>query len=326
MLSYQLLKKKPRTLRCLSSLDAGEFEALVPSFEAAWHNYVDERWVQGRERVRRYGAGRRAGLHSIEDKLLFILLYFKLYPLQEVQGLLFGLSQPQANEWIARLTPLLQQALGYEKQLPQRRPQNLEQVLSACAGLEFFIDGTERRIPRPQNQERQKLNYSGKKKSHTRKNLLLSDRQRRVQYLSATYEGKKHDKAIADAEEYRFPPGSTLYQDTGFQGYRPTPSNPTPSNPIPSTPIPSNPIPSNAIRILQPKKKPRGGQLSDAEKESNRLISAVRIKVEHTINGVKRCRIVKDILRNRREEYDDLVMETACGLHNFRTTQRRATA
>lgn len=302
MLRYHLLQNKPRTLRALTSLDPAEFEALLPSFEVAWQAYIQEHWVQGQERQRRYGAGRRPQLHHMEDKLLFILLYFKLYPLQEALGVLFGLSQAQANEWIHRLTPVFQQALGYQKQLPERKPQNLEQLLSACPSLEFFIDGTERRIQRPQDPERQKLNYSGKKKTHTRKNLVITDPQRRVQYLSLTCEGKKHDKAIAHSENYTFPDHSTLYQDTGFQGYQP----------------------ANTVEVetLQPKKKPRGGQLSDSEKANNRLISAVRIRVEHAINGVKRCRIVKDILRNYRPEYDDLVMETSCGLHNFRLSQR----
>lgn len=74
------------------------------------------------------------------------------------------------------------------------------------------------------------------------------------------------------------------------------------------------------MRIEQPKKKPRSKDktLTDEEKETNRHISAVRIRVEHAINGVKRCRIVKDVLRNTLDTFDDLIMETACGLHNFR--------
>ena len=302
---YATLKNKPRTLLCLTGFTVTEFEALLPSFNTAWQHYLHRQLVQDKPRQRRLGGGRKATLAHSADKLLFILLYFKLYPLQEVQGLLFGLSQAQANEWIHRLTPVLQQALGYEKQLPQRQAQNLEQVLAACPSLEFFIDGTERRIQRPQDQEQQKLNYSGKKKTHTRKNLVITDVARRVQYLSATCEGKKHDKAIADAEGYTFPPHSILYQDTGFQGYQPASS-----------------ASSGLVQIRQPKKKPRGGQLNAVEKDSNRRICAVRILVEHVINGVKRCRIVKDLLRNHRTAYDDLVMETACGLHNFRTTHR----
>jgi hypothetical protein len=58
---------------------------------------------------------------SLEDKLVFILFYFKYYPTQEVLGFLFGIGQSQANEWIHRLTPLLNAALGYEQQLPARR-------------------------------------------------------------------------------------------------------------------------------------------------------------------------------------------------------------
>ena len=42
----------------------------------------------------------------------------------------------------------------------------------------------------------------------------------------------------------------------------------------------------------------------------------MRIVVEHVICGVKRCRIVKDVFRNTKDKFDDLVMEIACGLHN----------
>ena len=74
--------------------------------------------------------------------------------------------------------------------------------------------------------------------------------------------------------------------------------------------------------IFQPKKKPRDGELTDQEKESNRLISSVRVVVEHVIGGIKRCRIVKDIFRNTKEKFDDLAMEVASGLHNFRSAHR----
>jgi hypothetical protein len=62
--------------------------------------------------------------------------------------------------------------------------------------------------------------------------------------------------------------------------------------------------------------------LSEAEKLANRAICAVRIVVEHAISGVKRCHIVKDVFRNHRANDDDLVMEVACGLHNFRVDYR----
>ena len=76
------------------------------------------------------------------------------------------------------------------------------------------------------------------------------------------------------------------------------------------------------MTILQPKKKPRGGELTAEEKEYNHRISRIRIQVEHAIGGVKRYRIVKDQLRNWKQGFRDQVMETCCGLHNFRLNFR----
>ena len=70
-------------------------------------------------------------------------------------------------------------------------------------------------------------------------------------------------------------------------------------------------------------KKPKGKELSVAEAWFNQIISSVRIVVEHVIAGVKRCRIVKDILRLTKAGISDRVMEVACGLHNLRVTCRR---
>jgi hypothetical protein len=60
-----------------------------------------------------------------------------------------------------------------------------------------------------------------------------------------------------------------------------------------------------------------------ADKLMNKCISSVRIVVENVIAGVKRCRIVKDLLRLTKEGLSDLVMEIACGLHNLRVTCRQ---
>ena len=69
---------------------------------------------------------------------------------------------------------------------------------------------------------KQPLFYSGKKKAHSDKNVLIvQTRTKRVGYLSPTYSGKTHDKKLADAERIRYPPRSTLRKDTGFQGYEP---------------------------------------------------------------------------------------------------------
>lgn len=70
------------------------------------------------------------------------------------------------------------------------------------------------------------------------------------------------------------------------------------------------------------RKKPRGQELSPADKFLNHIIAGVRIEVEHAIAGIKRCRIVKDVLRLTKDGISDLLMEIACGLHNLRMSCR----
>jgi hypothetical protein len=69
-------------------------------------------------------------------------------------------------------------------------------------------------------------------------------------------------------------------------------------------------------------KTPKGQELSVGDKFLNRLVSGVRIIVENVIAGVKRCRIVKEVLRLTTAGLSDMVMEIACGLHNLRVSCR----
>jgi hypothetical protein len=78
MLSYHTLKDKPRVLRALTTLDPEEFETLLIPFEQVWEAYVTHHVRHKQARKRRYGGGRKPHLLAIEDKLLFILFYFKL--------------------------------------------------------------------------------------------------------------------------------------------------------------------------------------------------------------------------------------------------------
>lgn len=297
MIRYRQLKGRPSLFKCFTGLNAKAFKELLPAFRQAYEADLDRRDAErDKPRQRKRGGGRKGALPNIEDKLVFILFYFRFYPVQMLQGYLFGMGQPQANEWVHRLTPILNQALGYEKQLPARQTSDIEQVLAGCPGLEFIIDGTERPIRRPKDNDRQRHHYSGKKKRHTVKNNVISDkRTRKIKVLSPTVAGKKHDKKLADEQAIPFPPGSKLWKDTGYQGYEP-----------------------DDVHTFQPRKKPKGGELTLEDKERNATIASQRIGVEHSIGGVKVFRIVHDVFRNMREGFDDLVMETACGLHNLR--------
>lgn len=87
---------------------------------------------------------------------------------------------------------------------------------------DYIIDGTERRRQRPKSPEKQGLYYSGRKKTHTEKSVVIVQaRSKRVGYLSHTYSGKMHDKRIAEEGQINYPPDTVLQKGTGFQGYEP---------------------------------------------------------------------------------------------------------
>jgi len=300
ILLYQNIKNRPSEILSLTGLTKPEFESLLPLFEKAEEDCIRERYIKGKERKRQPGGGRKPKLGTAAERLLFIPFYLNTYPLQQVIAVLFRLRLIQTNTLLHRLSEVLKEALGRGSYLPERNPAASEEALKKCPGLSFVTDGTEREIQRPKEPEKQKIFYSGKKKTHTVKNNIIADAvSKKVMYLSGTYEGKKHDKKICDEENPAFPGGSTVFKDTGFQGYEP----------------------ENAA-CHQPEKKPRGKELPAEDKIFNKMISGVRVIAEHVIAGVKRLRIVKDVLRNTKEGFADLVMEIACGLHNLRVTLR----
>jgi hypothetical protein len=301
MFSYDKVKDKPELFLAMTGLTCDEFEQLLPNFEKAWQMYIQKEYINREGRQRQYGGGQHeTTLVSIEDKLLFILYYVKVYQLQEILAFEFGMTQSVANKWIQILLGVLRDALDISGYLAERDPQQLANVLDNEGESDYAIDGTDREIQRPIDSSEQQKYYSGKKKKHTIKNIIIGDIDtQEVVYLSQTYEGKKHDKKIVDEENPTFPEDINLFKDTGFQGYEP-----------------------ENIVSFQPQKKTKGKELTQKEKNNNKLISKIRVAIEHIISGVKRCRIVKDIFRNTKEGLEDLVIEIACGLHNLRSWYR----
>jgi hypothetical protein len=224
MLTYDKLKESPRRFVSFTSLTPDEFDLLLPAFERAYlGKHPASKTKTGTTRKRKAGAGRKGLLARIEQKLLFALVYQKSYPLQSVMGELFGMGQSQANEWIHGLLPILKQALDDLGFVPERDPRQFrKKEQDRKDAIDSIIDGTERRRQRPKKAEKQALHYSGKKKTHSDKNIVIATaKKKRVSYLSQTYPGKTHDKKVADTESISYPKHIRLHKDTGFQGYEP---------------------------------------------------------------------------------------------------------
>ena len=295
MININKILGKDRLLRAMTGLNRKAFENLLEKFENVYNEQEEKRGKRPRKRKR--GGGRKGRLASMAEKLFYILFYFKCYPTFDLASVLFDFDRSQAHRWVHKLQEILEKTLGEKQVLPLRQIHSVEEFLEKFPMVKkVIVDGTERAISRPKNEEKQRENYSGKKKRHTRKNIVASDKEKKILVLTTTKTGKTHDKKIQEEEDFilGIPEKIEVLADSGFQGLQKQYEN---------------------IRL--PKKKPRGGELTKEEKEKNKELAKERVVIENAIGGVKRYNAVSHIYRNRIIDFDDKLMLTACGLWNF---------
>lgn len=295
-MDYQDFIGKPKQFLALTSIEVDEFNALLKVFTPLWERHYRYNTLEGKKRA--FPTNKEHGkcvLRGTGQKLFFLLVYLKTNSLQEHQAAIFGISQPVVSRISKTLLTVLNQALKEMHLAPCRDGEELLKRLSEYKERAFNYDGTDRDINRNVDQKAQKEEFSGKHHSHTIKNLVLSDDSKFIHYLSPTEIGSCHDKAMADEYPILLPKGSVCRQDLGFLGHNPV-----------------------GVIIEQPFKKPKGGELSFSQKLYNKMLSAMRVSIEHVNSGIKRLRLVKDAIRIRNTEFRDEVMVVACGLHNLR--------
>jgi len=286
-----------RLCKAVLGVSKKEFESLLETFKQI---LLEHR--ENKKRQRAVGGGRIGRIKPAKNKLFFILWYVKVYPTFDVAAYVFSSSKTKTHVWVHDILPLLEKTLGRKVVLPKRKISTPEEFYAAFPGVnEVMIDGLERPTIRSQKEKSQKKHYSGKKKRHTRKNLVVTTEDKEVLILTPSKHGNVHDKRLTDKSMLPrgIPDEVSILADTGFQGLQKEHPN-----------------------VLMPKKKPRGGSLTDAEKAMNMLISSVRIKVEHAIGGIKRYRCVSDIYRNK-NGIDDRFMNVATGLWNLHIQMAR---
>ena len=299
MISLRHARRSDRLMKATTSLTVAEFDQLTCELATLCQQSLNTQTAEGATRQRRPGGGRKGALATPALKLFFLLFYYKAYPTQDVMGLLFGLTQGQVSHWVGRLTTVAAALMPLHK--PARKARGLREILEVQPEIkEVIVDGTERRLPRPQHAGRQRRYYSGRKKRHAVKNMILTA-QGKVRWCSPTVPGRGHDKTVTEKERLKLPKEITVLGDSGFVGLDP-----------------------GSATLVTPWKKPKGRKLHWKRREFNRQLARKRVAVEHTLASVKRLRILRDEFRNRRKGMVDAVMEIGCTLHNYRWTCRQA--
>ena len=147
MLRYEQIAHNKTKLLALTGLTRQEFEDLVLVFQVSFEASLRGQTLDGLDRIgRAYTTYRNSPLPTIEDKLLFILVYLKQAPTQTLHGHLFGLSQSNANKWIHLLQPVLNHALATAGVLPSRvaRVQEADPLPPARSDDKAFFSMTAR--------------------------------------------------------------------------------------------------------------------------------------------------------------------------------------
>src|SRR5437764_13339044 len=130
-LRYAEVSQKELKFLDLTRLTVQEFDQLVPAFEEAFEERMNEWCLDGKKRSGRgYRTYANCPLPTAEDRLLFILVYVKTNVLQVVQGEMFGMPQNKANQWIHTLLPVLQTTLRSLGDAPARSMEELAQRLA----------------------------------------------------------------------------------------------------------------------------------------------------------------------------------------------------
>jgi hypothetical protein len=229
-----------------------------------------------------------------------LLVYYRLYITYTLVGFLFNLDQSSICRDIQKIESLIRQCIPIPQKIYSmaKRLQTLEEVEHYFPSFLSFMDSTEQQqIPRPVDNRRRKMYYSGKKKRHTVKTQLMVNNQGIIIHKTDHKKGRRHDYDIYKRNHPVTPKKVVNVFDLGYLGVEKDFSEQLSSI---------------------PKRKKRNLDLSQEEKEYNKNHYKKRIVIEHTICKLKKYRIFADLFRNRLRKYDK-VSDIVAGLINYKT-------
>jgi hypothetical protein len=286
--------------KSFTGISVQQFDDIYKEIESKYEKYEIKRLSYKRKykRERAIGAGRHFKL-DVRNRIIMVLVYYRLYITYTLTEFLFGLNQSNVCRDIQKIEGLMRQCLPIPQKLYRvtRRLKTKEEVEQYFPGFLAFVDVTEQTIPRSENKLRRRIYYSGKRKKHTVKNLYTVNEDSIIIYKSKHKQiGKKHDYNIYKKDHPKLPKEVVSMFDLGFLGIQ-------------------KDFPEQKSSL--PIKKEKDCELSLQEKDYNKNHSKKRIVIEHAICRLKKFRILADVFRNKLRKYDS-ISNIVSGLINYR--------
>jgi hypothetical protein len=304
LLSYERLSRKPLLFKSFTGLTVQEFDNIYDKeITKRYDEYKLKRlsWKRKEDRKRKAGAGRPFKL-DIRDRFLMILIYYRLYITYTLAGFLFDLDQSNICRDIQKIEGLVRECIPIPQKIyniTKRLKTPAEEVEKYFPGFLAFTDCTEQQIPRHIDKSRRKMYYSGKKKRHTtvKNQLMVNNHRGYILHKIRHKKGRKHDYDIYNSNHLVTPKEVVNVYDLGYLGVE-------------------KDFPEQ-LSALPYRKKRNQQDLSQEEKEYNKIHSRKRIVIEHTICKLKKYRIMSDTFRNRLRKYNR-ISDIVTGLVNYR--------
>jgi DDE superfamily endonuclease/Helix-turn-helix of DDE superfamily endonuclease len=293
IMRYDYLSEHATVFQKCTGLTVDLFDQLVDEVLPLYRE-ADERRLSHSHRQRAIGAGHRFELNG-RDHILLTVIWLRLYPLHEVLGYLFGVSDSTVSRLIERVLPVLEQSGRDGMRLPdpgRKRRRQLPDLLNDIPELTLIVDSFEQRVQRPANDD---SHYSGKKKQHTLKSQLAVDSDTgRIVDVSDSVPGPTADIKLLEASGLleRLPEAVGVGGDLAYLK-----------------------LATLRQQGFSPRRKPRGKDRPPEDVVYNRAFSQFRIIVEQTIGQVRHFQSVTATDRNHRRQHSARVAAVA-GLVN----------
>lgn len=301
------LKKRPKHFHNFTGLKIEEFEEMLKAVKEQLKE--DEKKLCS-TRKRAIGGGRKPTL-DIEEQVIVLLMYYRLYITQVLLGYLFELDHSNVSRLITKLRPILLDVLplpAQEKDLfsnekrSGKRITELDKLLEKHPDItELLIDATEQEIQKPKDKQKRKDNYSGKQKCHTLKTQVTASKSGLVLHKTDALPGKVNDLTVLRGTGLvpQIPDGIKVIVDKGYDGVQ---KDFTDSD------------------FYQPYKARRNKPLDFIQKCLNQIQTKHRIPVEHVLGQLQQFKVLAGIYRGGRsnhDAYDDIFL-LITGIHNYK--------
>ncbi|QKQ77791.1 hypothetical protein FBB35_13515 [Nostoc sp. TCL240-02] len=284
------IEKYPHRTKQILGISYKQLQSLL---NCAIKRHQDIKTKQESQKIRMNasGGGRPEKL-STDEQVCLCLFYLRQMPTFLVLGMLFEVSKTEANDtfhyWIPILRDILPASLLEQV---SNNESDLLFVQEILTNFRLLVDSLEQPKYRDSDQKEQQKYFSGKKRQHTLKSLMIGIPEGKdIVEVEIGVPGPTADIKLFRQSQHKFDKSQLFSGDKGFQGGK---------------------------NITTPHKRKPKRELTQQQKDENKALSNNRIFIEHLIRLLKIFRIASQRFRLKLDTYEQIIF-TVCGLVRLR--------